>query len=117
MASGWNLLYHEGATVLRECAAKGIAVHNAGTFATGLLAGGYTFVYGEAPAEMVAKRDQWSELCSSYSLPLPAVAMAFSALPASVAKAVRYPHVILTRFLISSSPHPDQNPHLTLTLS
>jgi D-threo-aldose 1-dehydrogenase len=29
MASGWNLLYHEGAVVLRECAAKGIAVHNA----------------------------------------------------------------------------------------
>lgn len=42
--------YHEGALVMRECAAKGIAVHNAGTFATGLLAGGYTFVYGDAPA-------------------------------------------------------------------
>ena len=63
-------------------------VARSGTFATGLLAGGYTFVYGEAPAEMVAKRDQWSELCASFSVALPAVAMAFSALPAVVAKVV-----------------------------
>eukprot|EP01047_Picozoa_sp_COSAG01_P071509 COSAG01_NODE_11119_length_2003_cov_0.986870_3_plen_312_part_00 len=88
MASGWNLLYHEGAVVLQECAAKGIAVHNAGTFATGLLAGGFSYLYREAPPEMVAKTEQWAALCERYSLKLPAVAMAFSALPVCVKKVV-----------------------------
>ena len=78
MASGWNLLYHDGLCVLEECQARGIRVHNAGTFATGLLAGGFTFVYAEAPEEMVEATQRWRELCDSYSLPLPAVAMAFS---------------------------------------
>ncbi len=88
MASGWNLLYHEGAVVLQECAAKGIAVHNAGTFATGLLAGGFSYVYQEAPPEMVAKTKNWAALCGRYNLKLPAVAMAFSSLPACVKKVV-----------------------------
>ena len=88
MASGWNLLYTEGAVVLQECAARGIAVHNAGTFATGLLAGGFSYVYQEAPPEMVAKTAKWEQLCHRYNLPLPAVAMAFSALPTCVKKVV-----------------------------
>ena len=88
MASGWNLLYHDGLCVLEECQARGIRVHNAGTFATGLLAGGFTFVYAEAPEEMVEATQRWRELCDSYSLPLPAVAMAFSHMPACVDRVV-----------------------------
>ena len=34
-------------------------VHNAGTFATGLLAGGFSYVYQDAPPEMLAKTEQW----------------------------------------------------------
>lgn len=88
MASGWNLLYTEGAVVLQECEAREIAVHNAGTFATGLLAGGFSYVYQEAPSEMVTKTKRWAQLCERYDLTLPAVAMAFSALPACVKKVV-----------------------------
>ena len=88
MASGWNLLFHAGLPVLRECEARNIAVHNAGTFATGLLAGGDTYVYAKAPDEIVSRAQRWKQLAQKFGLELPAVAMAFSHLPACVTKVV-----------------------------
>ena len=52
------------------------------------IAGGFSYVYQQAPPEMVAETEQWAALCERYSLKLPAVAMAFSALPVCVKKVV-----------------------------
>lgn len=76
MASGWHLLNQDGLIVLRECQALGIKVHIAGTFATGLLAGGFTYVYQDAPAEMLSRAKQWSKVSNTtvFYLPRPAPA-------------------------------------------
>ena len=44
--------------------------------------------YGVAPPEIVEKVRQWEDLASSHDVSLPAVAMAFAALPAVVARVV-----------------------------
>jgi aryl-alcohol dehydrogenase-like predicted oxidoreductase len=44
--------------------------------------------YGVAPPEIVEKVRQWEALASSHGVSLPAVAMAFAALPACVARVV-----------------------------
>ena len=84
MAGGWNLLCQEGEPVLAEAARQGIAVHNAGSLASGLLAGGFTYAYNLAPPEMVALRDRWAALASKHDIELPIVAFAFAFAPAAV---------------------------------
>ena len=44
--------------------------------------------YGVAPPEIVEKVRQWEALASAHGVSLPAVAMAFAALPACVARVV-----------------------------
>ena len=44
--------------------------------------------YGVAPPEIVGKVRKWEALASSHGVSLPAVAMAFAALPACVARVV-----------------------------
>ena len=45
LAGSWNLLDQSGLEVLKACEARGVDVHNAGVFASGLLVGGATFRY------------------------------------------------------------------------
>ena len=58
LAGGWNLLNQDSYEVMLEAQARGVAIHNAGIWATGLLVGGVTFAYGKAPPEIIAKVTQ-----------------------------------------------------------
>merc|ERR1711862_916062 len=81
LAGGWNLLSQKGLPCLVECQRQGIAVHLAGIFASGLLVGADRYAYKAAPPEMKAKAERWRKLAETYGCSLPAVAMAFGALP------------------------------------
>ena len=71
-----------------ECQRSGVAVHVAGVFNTGLLVGGETYAYQIAPEEMVTKARRWGELATVHGVSLPAVALAFCALPECVERLV-----------------------------
>mmetsp|Transcript_45949 Transcript_45949/g.144500 ORF Transcript_45949/g.144500 Transcript_45949/m.144500 type:complete len:474 (-) Transcript_45949:328-1749(-) len=88
LAGGWNLLSQDGLATLQLCARRGVAVHVAGVFASGLLVGGDTFAYKAAPPEVVDRARRWGELAAAHGHDLPAVAVAFAALPAVVTRVV-----------------------------
>ena len=88
LAGGWNLLTQAGLPCLQQCEESGVAVHVAGVFATGVLAGGDTYAYQLAPEEMLEKKRGWEQLCQDHSLSLPALAIAFATYPACVSKLV-----------------------------
>mmetsp|Transcript_17638 Transcript_17638/g.57884 ORF Transcript_17638/g.57884 Transcript_17638/m.57884 type:complete len:266 (-) Transcript_17638:256-1053(-) len=54
----------------------------------GLLVGGGTFAYKAAPPEVVDRARRWGELAAAHGHDLPAVAVAFAALPAVVTRVV-----------------------------
>ena len=74
----------DGHEVLVECQDRGIDVHNAGVYCSGLLVGGDTYFYSPAPEEMKARAAGWGALAKDYSVPLQSVAIAFGMLPATV---------------------------------
>eukprot|EP00300_Choanocystis_sp_HF-7_P015037 c18913_g2_i3.p1 GENE.c18913_g2_i3~~c18913_g2_i3.p1 ORF type:complete len:347 (+),score=71.65 c18913_g2_i3:40-1041(+) len=86
IANSWNLLTQSGFELLCECDRRGIEIHIAGVFATGLLVGGETYKYSKAPEELIAKAAQWSELAAKHNTTLPAVALAFAWRPKVVTK-------------------------------
>jgi len=86
-AGAWNLIDQDGYELMLECQRRGIKVHNAGIFASGLLVGGDYYKYEAAPAEVLERRRRWNELARQYGVPLPAVAIAFALSPAVVEKA------------------------------
>ena len=82
MAGAWNLLDQDGEDVLLECERRGVAVHNAGIFASGLLVGGSHYKYAPAPPDIVARTERWRALAEDkHGVPLPAVAIAFACAP------------------------------------
>ena len=81
MAGSWNLLDQDGEDVLAECERRGVAVHNAGIFASGLLVGGSHYKYAPAPPDIVERTERWRALASKHGVPLPAVAIAFACAP------------------------------------
>lgn len=88
LAGGWNLLTQAGLPVFLECERHCIDVHVAGIFASGLLVGGTTYAYLTAPKEMVDKTARWRKLAEKHCVSLPAVAIAFAALPKCVSRLV-----------------------------
>jgi len=81
LAGRWNLLDQSGVEVLAECQQKGVRVHNASVFASGLLAGGSTYQNKAAPAEIRARASEWSALAAKYGTSLPALALHFALMP------------------------------------
>ena len=63
-------------------------MHVAGVFCSGLLVGGDTYAYKKAPAEMVQRAQAWRALAAKHGCSLPAVAIAFAALPTCVSRVV-----------------------------
>jgi len=61
------------------CAEAGVHVVVGGPFNSGLLAGGRTFEYAEAPAEMVALRDRIAAVCERHGVDIRAAALQFCA--------------------------------------
>merc|ERR1719329_367778 len=88
LAGGWNLLCQDGLPCLMECQRFGIGAQIAGTFASGLLVGVDRFAYLSAPEEMKEKAQRWRALAEKHGVSLPAVAVAFAALPSCVSHVV-----------------------------
>ena len=89
LAYSFNLFSQDGWPVIEACHAAGIRVHVAGIW-SGLHhtnAGG-TGVRNAALREGQARMEGWAELAQEHGCSLPAVAVAFAALPAAVDKVV-----------------------------
>ncbi|NII09432.1 aldo/keto reductase [Oleiagrimonas sp. C23AA] len=61
------------------CQERGVHVVVGGPFNSGLLAGGAHYEYGQAPDEMLDKRQRIAEICQRYQADLRAVALQFCA--------------------------------------
>lgn len=86
LAGGWNLLCQDGLPCLLECQRFGIRALVAGTFASGLLVGVDRYAYNPAPEPMKEKARRWKDLAEKHGTTLPAVAVAFAALPTCVSR-------------------------------
>jgi D-threo-aldose 1-dehydrogenase len=71
-----------------ECERRGIQVHVAGVFASGLLVGGSSYAYKQAPDEKRELAARWRALAAEHGVSLPAVAIAFAAMPKCVTRVV-----------------------------
>jgi D-threo-aldose 1-dehydrogenase len=61
------------------CAERGVHVVVGGPYNSGLLAGGRTFDYQDAPREMIAKRDLIAAICAAHGADIRAAALQFCA--------------------------------------
>lgn len=61
------------------CAERGVHVVIGGPYNSGLLAGGRTFDYQDAPADMVDKRDRISAICTRHDVDIRSAALQFCA--------------------------------------
>ncbi|UYY57502.1 aldo/keto reductase [Sphingomonas sp. S2-65] len=61
------------------CAKRGVHVVVGGPYNSGLLAGGRTFEYADAPPEMIAKRDAIAAVCARHGADIRAAALQFCA--------------------------------------
>jgi len=67
------------------CEERGVHVVVGGPYNSGLLAGGRTFEYQEAPPEMIARRDRIAEVCERHGADIRAAALQFCAAHPAVA--------------------------------
>jgi len=86
IAGSWNLLDQSAHDLLLHCQKKGIEVHNAGVFASGLIMGGTTYRYAPAPRAMIEKARRWRVLCQKHDVKVATAALAFAYLPECVKK-------------------------------
>lgn len=63
--------------LLPVCERKGISILIGGPYNSGILAGGTTFNYAPAPAEMLARVEKMRELCARHDVDLKAAALQF----------------------------------------
>ena len=63
--------------LLPVCAERGVPVIAAGVFNSGVLAGGATFDYESAPADILKRRDTLEAACARHVVPLAAAAIQF----------------------------------------
>jgi D-threo-aldose 1-dehydrogenase len=80
-------------SLLPLCLDRGVSVHNAAVFNSGLLAADHpdqnlTYEYSAAPAPVVARARAISEICRRHGSSLPAAALAFAGAHPAVAKVV-----------------------------
>lgn len=78
LAGRYSLLNQPAlARLFPMCAERGVHVVVGGPYNSGLLAGGSTFEYQEAPPEMIAKRDQLAAVCARFGVDLRSAALQF----------------------------------------
>lgn len=63
--------------LLPACARAGTSIILGGPFNSGILAGGDTWNYAKAPAQLMEKVRKISDICDSHGVPLPAAALQF----------------------------------------
>ncbi|MBL6079666.1 aldo/keto reductase [Belnapia sp. T18] len=89
IAGRYTLLDHGALErLIPACAARGASLVIGGPYNSGLLAGGNTFNYAPAPAELLARRDRLAEFCTRQGVPLKAAALQFCAAPKVVAAVI-----------------------------
>ena len=89
LAGRYTLLDRSGADeLLPLCEELGIDVIAGGVFNSGILAGGDTFDYRRAPAEIVARAEWLREICARWDVPVEAAAIQFPLRHPAVACAV-----------------------------
>lgn len=88
LAGRYNLLDQSALDFLGRAHARGVEVHIAGVFASGLLAGGDTVDYARSAPCVEAKRDRLAMLAARYDVPLAAVAVQFALAHPTVARLV-----------------------------
>jgi D-threo-aldose 1-dehydrogenase len=64
-------------TLFPECAKRGVGIVIGGPYNSGILAGGTTWNYAAAPADVVARTDALKSVCRSHGVALPAAALQF----------------------------------------
>lgn len=78
LAGRYTLLeQHPLDDLLPACEKAGTSIILGGPFNSGILAGGDTWNYAKAPAEVLAKAAQLSDICKQHNIPLPAAALQF----------------------------------------
>lgn len=77
LAGRYTLLEQASLPLMDACAARGIAIVIAGAFNSGILAGGTTFNYGAAPADIVARVDALRGACREAGVAIEAAALQF----------------------------------------
>jgi D-threo-aldose 1-dehydrogenase len=78
LAGRYTLLDRTAADeLLPLCAERGVPVLAAGVFNSGVLAGGSTFEYEDAPEEILVRRRALETMCAPYDVPVAAAALQF----------------------------------------
>jgi D-threo-aldose 1-dehydrogenase len=74
--------------LLPRCVARGTGIVVGGPYNSGLLAGGSTWNYAEAPAEIIARRDRLAAICAGHGVSLRAAALQFPLAHPAVASVI-----------------------------
>jgi D-threo-aldose 1-dehydrogenase len=78
LAGRYTLLEQEPVdTLFPQCAKRGVGVVIGGPYNSGILAGGRTYNYSNAPAEVVSRVREISAVCARHGVPLAAAALQF----------------------------------------
>lgn len=78
IANRWSLTRRDAAGLLDECAERGVDVLAAAPFDSGLLADpAAKYLYGEAPADVLARVRVMAAVCESHGVRLPQAALQF----------------------------------------
>lgn len=90
LIAGRYTLLDQGAlgALMPACAARGVRLVLGGPYNSGLLAGGTTFNYEAAPADMVRRAQAIGAVCARHGVALKAAALQFCAAPAMVASVI-----------------------------
>jgi D-threo-aldose 1-dehydrogenase len=89
LAGRYTLLDRSGGDeLLPLCLERGVPVLAAGAFNSGVLAGGSTFDYVAAPADVLERRSELAEVCARWDVPLAAAALQFPLRHPAVASVV-----------------------------
>jgi D-threo-aldose 1-dehydrogenase len=90
LIAGRYTLLDQGALerLLPACTERGASLVIGGPYNSGLLAGGNTFNYAPAPAELVARRDRLAAFCAAHGVEMKAAALQFCAAPDVVSSVI-----------------------------
>jgi D-threo-aldose 1-dehydrogenase len=64
-------------TLFPQCSRRGVGIVAGGPYNSGILAGGSTYNYSDAPAEIVSRAHALDEVCRAHGVSLPAAALQF----------------------------------------
>src|SRR5262249_17467737 len=111
VAGRYTLLDHTAlAKLFPACEAKGVRVVLGGPYNSGILAGGTTFNYETAPAELVARAQAIGAVCARHGVDLKATALQFCAAHPAVAAIIpgaRTPEEVKQNAAMMAAPIPD----------